>query len=105
MGINNKKLLISNFDFATDVVSGIRTIRKNKNIAFKEAIELSIINNENATKDLDTVIQKLTNASAIHYVADKVKDAASFRVKSNEYFVPISLDNVDVEIQRYYDIT
>ena len=42
------------------------------------------------------VIQKLTNASSISYVSDKV-EGASFRVKSNEYFVPISLDNINVE--------
>jgi valyl-tRNA synthetase len=88
--------LIANFDFATDVVSGLRTIRKEKNIAFKEGIEVSVINNEDASKTFDSVIQKLTNTSAIHYVSDKV-DGASFRVKSNEYFVPISLDNINVE--------
>lgn len=88
--------LISKFDIATDVVSGIRTVRKEKNIAFKEAIELFVINNEKATTDLDSVIQKLTNTSQIHYVSEKV-DGASFRVKSNEYFVPISLDSINVE--------
>lgn len=91
--------LITNFEFATGVVSGIRTIRKNKNISFKDAIELSIVNNENFTKEFDAVIQKLTNASEVSYVSDKVEGAASFRVKSNEYFVPISLDTIDVEAE------
>ncbi|NVK08717.1 MAG: class I tRNA ligase family protein, partial [Tenacibaculum sp.] len=91
--------LIANFEFATGVVSGIRTIRKNKNISFKDAIELSVVNNENFTKEFDVVIQKLTNASEINYVTDKVDGAASFRVKSNEYFVPISLDTIDVEAE------
>ncbi|WP_417800160.1 valine--tRNA ligase [Tenacibaculum sp.] len=95
VGETNEEL-ITNFEFATGVVSGIRTIRKNKNISFKDAIELSIVNNENVTKAFDAVIQKLTNASAINYVTDKVEGAASFRVKSNEYFVPISLDTIDV---------
>jgi len=90
--------LIATFDFATDVVSGIRTVRKEKNIAFKEAIEVSVINNEKVTVDLDSVIQKLTNTSLINYVNEKI-DGASFRVKSNEYFVPISLDNIDVEAE------
>lgn len=88
--------LIAKFDFASDVVSGVRTVRKEKNIAFKEAIELFVVNNENASKDFDAVIQKLTNASQISYVDEKV-DGVSFRVKSNEYFVPISLDNINVE--------
>ncbi len=90
--------LITDFDFASDVVSGIRTVRKEKNIAFKEAIDLFVMNNENTPKALDCVIQKLVNASAINYVDEKV-DGASFRVKSNEYFVPISLENIDVEAE------
>ena len=91
--------LIANFEFMTDVVSGIRTIRKDKNISFKDAVELAVVNNESYTKDFDAVIQKLTNASQITYVSDKVEGAASFRVKSNEYFVPISLDTIDVEAE------
>jgi valyl-tRNA synthetase len=88
--------IINNFEFASEVVSGLRTVRKNKNISFKEAIEVSVINNENFTQEFDAVIQKLTNASSITAVEEKV-DGASFRVKSNEYFVPISLDNINVE--------
>ena len=88
--------LINDFEFATKVVSGVRTIRKEKNIAFKEEIELFVMNNESYTKDFDVVIKKLVNASEINYVEEKV-DGASFRVKSNEYFVPISLDNINVE--------
>lgn len=98
VGETNEEL-IANFEFATGVVSGIRTIRKNKNISFKDAIELSVVNNENFTKEFDVVIQKLTNASEINYVTDKVDGAASFRVKSNEYFVPISLETIDVEAE------
>jgi len=93
------KGLISHFEFATEVISGLRTIRKDKNIAFKNAIELSIVNNENYTKEFDAIIQKLTNTETISYVSDKIDGAASFRVKSNEYFVPISLDTIDVEAE------
>ncbi|MCF2875043.1 MULTISPECIES: valine--tRNA ligase [unclassified Tenacibaculum] len=90
--------IINQFEFATDVVSGIRTIRKDKNISFKEAVELFVVNNENVGNDFDVVIQKLTNASVINYVSEKV-EGASFRVKSNEYFVPISVENIDVEAE------
>lgn len=90
--------IITNFDFATDVVSGIRTIRKDKNISFKDAVELFVIDNDKSSKDFDAVIQKLTNTAAINYVSEKV-DGASFRVKSNEYFVPISIENIDVEAE------
>ncbi|MFD2528776.1 MULTISPECIES: valine--tRNA ligase [Polaribacter] len=90
--------IITNFDFATDVVSGIRTIRKDKNVSFKDAVELFVIDNDKSSKDFDAVIQKLTNTAAINYVSEKV-DGASFRVKSNEYFVPISIENIDVEAE------
>ena len=65
----------------------------------KEAIELSVVNSEKYITDFDVIIKKLTNASVINYVTEKVEGAASFRVKSNEYFVPISLDNIDVEAE------
>lgn len=87
--------IISEFEFATNVVSGIRTIRKDKNISFKDAVELSVVNKEDFTKSFDVIIQKLTNASVINYVSDKV-EGASFRVKSNEYFIPIAVENIDV---------
>lgn len=88
--------IIEEFDFATNIISGIRTIRKEKNIAFKDAVELYVVNNENYTKSFDSVIKKLVNASEVNYVDEKV-DGASFRVKSNEYFVPISADSINVE--------
>tara|TARA_R110002126_G_C10490123_1_gene503604 strand:- start:18461 stop:21187 length:2727 start_codon:yes stop_codon:yes gene_type:complete len=90
--------IIADFEFATAVVSGIRTIRKDKNIAFKDAVELFVVDNEHHTKDFDAVIQKLTNVSAITTVSEKV-EGASFRVKSNEYFVPIAIENIDVEAE------
>jgi valyl-tRNA synthetase len=90
--------IISDFEFATEVVSGIRTIRKNKNIAFKDTIDLFVIDVEKNSNKFDTVIQKLTNTSTIKAVSEKV-DGASFRVKSNEYFVPISIENIDIEAE------
>ncbi|MCB0428464.1 MAG: class I tRNA ligase family protein, partial [Mangrovimonas sp.] len=47
--------LISEFELAQDVVSGIRTIRKDKNISFKETINLSVVNNEKANPTFDSV--------------------------------------------------
>ena len=90
--------LMSDFDFATEVISGLRTVRKERNIAFKDPIEVFIMSNEGITGDFNTVIQKLTNSSAITEVTEKVS-GASFRVKSNEYFVPLSLDHVNVKVE------
>jgi valyl-tRNA synthetase len=94
--VNSK--LIADFDFATDVISGIRTIRKDKNIPFKEVIELRVVNNEKASNYFDSIILKLGNITDLKYVTDKVDGALSYRVKSNEYFIPIT-GNIDVEAE------
>ena len=90
--------IISKFDTTTAIISGIRTIRKDKNIPFRDSIELFVINREKTNHQFNTLIQKLTNTSKITEVSEKV-EGASFRVKSNEYFVPISIENIDVQAE------
>jgi valyl-tRNA synthetase len=90
--------LIYNFEHAMEVISAVRTIRKEKNIPFRETITLKAINNENASVYFDAVISKLGNIASLDYVSEKVDGALSFRVKSNEYFVPIT-GNIDVEAE------
>uniref|UniRef100_UPI0037BEFFB7 valine--tRNA ligase n=1 Tax=Flavobacterium sp. TaxID=239 RepID=UPI0037BEFFB7 len=90
--------LIADFDFATDVISGIRTIRKDKNIPFKDVIELKVVNNEKASNYFDSIIMKLGNITDLKYATEKVDGALSYRVKSNEYFIPIT-GNIDVEAE------
>jgi valyl-tRNA synthetase len=90
--------LISDFDTTIEVISGIRTIRKDKNIPFKDAIELRIVNNDKASTYFDSVVTKLGNITSLEYVSEKVDGALSYRVKSNEYFIPIT-GNIDVEAE------
>jgi len=90
--------LIQGFGVASEVIAGIRTIRKDKNIAMKEVLELSVLNSENVSKDWDVVIQKLTNVSEISYVDTTVDGALTFRVKSNEYFIPMA-GAIDIEAE------
>lgn len=93
--------LISDFEIVKDVVSGIRTIRKDKNISFKESIELSFINNENLSEKYNSVIQKMGNISKMESVNEAVEGTLSFRVHSNEYFIPISgAINIEEEIKK-----
>ena len=90
--------LISDFDNTIDVISGIRTIRKDKNIPFKDAIELKVINNDKTSTYFDSVVTKLGNISTLEYVFQKVDGALSYRVNSNEYFIPIT-GNIDLEAE------
>ena len=100
-GINVNEKLIASFDFAAEVIAGIRTIRKQKNIPMKEYLELSVLNEGQILENWDVIIKKLTNVSEITYVNEAVEGALSFRVKSNEYFIPISgAIDVDAEIKK-----
>ncbi len=97
--VNVNKSLIADFKVASEVISGIRNIRKDKNIAFKNKIDFSVLNNDTVSKDFDAVIEKLGNLSSLNYVGEKVDGALSFRVKSNEYFIPMG-DAIDVEAEK-----
>ncbi|WP_303317136.1 valine--tRNA ligase [Flavivirga abyssicola] len=90
--------LIDEFEFASEVISGIRNIRKQKNIAFKDAIGFSVINNEKSHTTFDSIISKLGNLESIDYVSDAVDGALTYRVKSNEYFIPMA-GSIDVEAE------
>jgi valyl-tRNA synthetase len=93
--------LLADFEMIQDVVSGIRTIRKEKNILQKDAISLTIMNNEQFTADLDTVIAKLGNVENISYSDEKLEGALSFRVKANEYFIPMEgAIDIEAEIEK-----
>ena len=91
--------IIKDFELAADVISGIRSIRKKKNISFKDTLELQVLDNEGGSDRFDSVIQKMGNLSKLEYVSDQVQGALSFRVKSNEYFIPIA-GTVDVEAEK-----
>ena len=60
-----------------------------------------VLNNENAAPGLDTIISKLGNVESLSYVEAKPEGALSFRVRSNEYFIPVA-GTVDVaeEVQK-----
>tara|TARA_B100001765_G_C19507768_1_gene344280 strand:- start:3625 stop:4743 length:1119 start_codon:yes stop_codon:yes gene_type:complete len=96
--IDFNKSFIADFEMVKEIISGIRTIRKEKNISFKDTIELSVINNENLKEDYDDVIAKLGNISAINYVKEQQENTISYRIKSNEYFIPME-GAVDVEAE------
>ena len=89
--------VIEDFNFISQVISGIRTIRKEKNLSFKNQIELHVLNNENFPSNLDSMIIKLCNISEVVYTEKEVDNSLSFRVKSNNYYIPVDNSNVNIE--------
>ena len=77
--------LVSGFESVKEVISGVRTIRLQKNIPNKEALELQIVGEHNI--DYDSVITKLANISVINRVTEKDITAASFLVGTTEYAI------------------
>lgn len=88
--------IVLGFETAAEVISGVRTIRKEKNISFKDPIKLKVVNNEKSSSHFDPVIIKLCNLESLEYTHEAVSGALTFRVKSNEYYVPVS-GNINVE--------
>ena len=92
--------LIAQFEAVKEVISGIRTIRLQKNIAQKEALALEVTG-ENPVAGFGSVIAKLCNLSEIKQVETKSEGAAAFMVGTTEYTVPLgNLINVEEELKK-----
>jgi len=93
--------ILKDFEIATEVISAVRTIRKEKNISFKEEIRLSIIEKVDINHDFDELLKKMVNISKISYVKSGLENALSFRIKSNEYFIPVNSSiNIEEELDK-----
>lgn len=93
--------MVKKFRFASKVISKVRSIRKEKSISFNDAISLSVINHEGNSNEFDGIISKLCNISELNYVTGKLEGAIAFRIKSNEYFIPMDgLVDVEEEIAK-----
>ena len=82
------------------IVSGVRTVRNQKNIANKDALVLQVVG-KNAFEAYTAVIMKMANLSAIDVVNEKDATASAFMVGTDEFAVPLG-DRIDVaaEIEK-----
>ena len=89
--------LLATFEDVKEAVSGIRKIRKEKNIAFKDTIELSAQKGDKGFDETyNSILIKLGNVSELTLVDEEIKGAASFRVKSSNFYIPLD-GFIDVE--------
>ena len=88
------------FEVVKEIISSVRSIRLQKNIAQKETLELQIVG-ENPVVVFNSVIMKMCNLSVIDIVENKSDGAASFMVGTTEYAVPLgNMIDVEAEIAR-----
>ena len=93
--------VLTGFEKAEKIISQIRNIRKNNNIANKVKLEMYVRADAATQTIFDSVIVKMGNLSVFEYVSDKIQQANSFIVEGVEYFVPFGdVVDVDAEIKK-----
>ncbi len=92
--------IVQQFEVVKEIISNVRSIRLQKNIAQKEALELQAVG-ENPVAAFNAVITKMCNLSSIAVVEAKADGAAAFMVGTTEYAVPLgNMIDVEAEIAR-----
>jgi valyl-tRNA synthetase len=80
--------LLSSFENVKDAISGVRSIRKEKNLSTREPVELKIQQGSKGYEsELNSILKKLGNLSQISLTDTEIKTAASFRIKSTNYYL------------------
>ena len=87
--------VLQDFEVIQEIISAVRNLRKQKNISFKESLNLSMIKKEAVNKDFFGMIKKLCNISHIEEIDQKLEQALTFRVGSNEFFIPFA-ESIDI---------
>ncbi|MBR1755278.1 MAG: valine--tRNA ligase [Bacteroidaceae bacterium] len=89
-------------DELKEIVTNVRAVRSQKNIAPKEKLVLEVVDAADQhplpQSGVDALM-KMANLSAVNVVAEKSKGSVSFLIGTNEYAVPLG-DLIDVEAER-----
>ena len=88
--------LLEQVELLKETVTAVRNVRKQRNLPAKEPLELRVIADENYHPELGALLRKTANLTDVETVAEKPADAASFIVKTTQYFVPLD-GKIDVE--------
>ena len=96
-GYEDKEL--KDFELSMEVISNVRNVRKEQNIASKVKLELFYANDFNRNESHDSMIQKMANLSLFESTEKKINNSNGFIVSGVEFFVPFG-DSIDVEAER-----
>lgn len=95
-----EKELCERMELVKQIVSGVRMIRNQKNIAPKESLELIAVN-ANRYEAYNAVIAKMANLKSIQVMAEKTADSSSFMIGTDEFAVPLgNMIDVAAEIEK-----
>lgn len=97
---NEEKNICGDIENVKQIISGVRTVRNQKNIAQKEQLTLQTVNANNYDK-YNEIILKMANLDKIEVVSEKGADASTFMVGTDEFAVPLGeLIDVEAEIEK-----
>ncbi len=85
---------VAEFELVREAVSGIRAVRRERNIPMRDTVKLLVIADENYLPSYNPVIMKMGGVSSIEAVTEKDPSAAVFIVKTTQYFIPLG-DRID----------
>ncbi|MCR5710926.1 MAG: valine--tRNA ligase [Prevotella sp.] len=95
-----EKKLVDDIELVKQIVSGVRMVRNQKNIAPKEALELQAVT-VNHYETYTAAVMKMANVSAIPVVNEKDATASAFMVGTDEFAVPLgNMIDIDAEIEK-----
>ena len=89
--------LLKDIEVVKEVVSHIRMIRAQKNIALKDSLELNFVGH-NPIESYTAIINKMANVSEVKCVDAATAGSSSFMVGTHEFSVPLA-GAIDVEAE------
>lgn len=93
--------LLERFDLLTETIAAIRTIRKSQNVPMRDTVELFIAATDDYSNYFETILSKMCRLSNISATTQKIENAASFRIKTTEFYVLTGVTvNVDEERKK-----
>ena len=96
-GYSDKEL--SDFDLSSEIISQVRNIRKEQNIASKIKLDLFYAGDFDRNGSHDSLIQKMANLAVFESTNSKINNSNGFIVAGTEFFIPFG-DSIDVEAER-----
>ncbi len=90
--------LLNEFEFIEEFITAIRSVRNEKNIAQKVALQVYFTKSEEASiiEKYSDIVCKLCNLDTLSSCEEKVEKAIAKMVRTVEFFVPLT-DNVNKE--------
>ncbi len=101
---NYNPVLLNKVEHAKDVIVGIRNIRKQQNIPFKDPLSLKVKKSDGYPSAFESIICKMGNIDWIEVLEESLKGAWGFINDTTEYFIPargnINSDEVRAKLEE-----